>query len=236
MTASFDNPLRQYFENNPGRLMDKWLHYFDIYHRHFARYRGTDCVLMEIGVSHGGSLQMWKEYLGPGARIIGIDIDPRCKQFEEPGIQIHIGDQGDRGFLRALKPQLPPIDILIDDGGHHMHQLSISFEELYGSVKPDGVYLLEDLHTCYWKEYGGGYRSQFSFIEFSKLMIDHLNAYHSRDPNSFQVSQFTQSADSLHYYDSVLVIEKRPRMSPPTHKRTGTPSFPEFQGVAPKSA
>ena len=34
------NPLESYFRNNESRLIHKWLHYFDIDHRHFERFRG----------------------------------------------------------------------------------------------------------------------------------------------------------------------------------------------------
>jgi len=45
-------------------------------------------------------------------------------------------------------------------------------------------------------------------------MIDQINAWHSKGPAEFAVNDFTRSAHSLHYYDSMLVIEKRP-MTPP---------------------
>ena len=57
-------------------------------------------MVLEIGVFHGGSLQMWREYFGRGARIVGIDIDPRCRQFEEEQISVMIGDQADRALPR----------------------------------------------------------------------------------------------------------------------------------------
>ncbi len=76
-----ENPLAEYFFNNPGRLIHKWHHYFDIYHRHFARFRGRSPVVVEIGVFHGGSLQMWHHYFGPGTRVVGratAGSSPRC--------------------------------------------------------------------------------------------------------------------------------------------------------------
>src|SRR5689334_4217286 len=131
------NPLEDYFLRNPGRAMYKWTHYFEIYHRHFAPYRGRSPVVVEIGVFHGGSLQMWREYFGPGARIVGVDIDPRCREFEEDGVSVLIGDQNDRGFLASLRERLPRIDILIDDGGHRMEQQIATFEELYPHIHPE---------------------------------------------------------------------------------------------------
>ena len=72
----------------------------------------------------------------------------------------------------------------------------------------NGIYLCEDLHTSYWLYFGGGYKRNGTFVEYSKNFIDQLNAFHSEQrqliPNSF-----TRSVDSIHYYDSVLVIHKK---------------------------
>ena len=84
-----------------------------------------------------------------------MDIDSRCKAFEEDGIEIFIGSQEDREFWRKLKTKIPKVDILIDDGGHTMRQQIVTFEEMFDFVKDGGVYLCEDLHTSYWKSYGG---------------------------------------------------------------------------------
>ena len=222
------NDLESYFNNNPGRLIHKWRHYFEIYERHFARFRSKPITLVEIGVYKGGSLQMWKHYFGPQARIIGVDIDPQCAAFCDEQVEIAIGSQEDPKFLRSLADRLPPIDILIDDGGHTMSQQITTFEELFPRVAANGVYLCEDLHTSYWPTYGGGYRSPHSYIEYSKNFIDYINAWHAKEPEALRsanrervsreselsVSAFTRSVHSLHYYDSVLVIEKRP-MTPP---------------------
>ena len=88
-----DNPLEKYFRSNKKRLIHKWLHYFEIYHRHFERFRGKPVTVVEFGVSQGGSLQMWKHYFGPRARIIGIDVNPDCAMYVEPQIEVLIGSQ-----------------------------------------------------------------------------------------------------------------------------------------------
>ena len=69
-------------------MIDKWDHYFDIYDKYFSQYRDTDVVFVEIGIYQGGSLQMWKEYLGPKIMIYGIDINPECKKFEDEQIEV----------------------------------------------------------------------------------------------------------------------------------------------------
>ena len=220
------NDLELYFNQNKDRSITKWHHYFDVYERHFSKYRGKEIVLLEIGTFNGGSLQMWKSYFGDKAKIYGMDINPNCKQAEEENITILIGSQSDRKFLRNAIKDIPPIDILIDDGGHTMLQQIVSFEELFDHIKPDGLYLCEDVHTSYWKGYGGGHKRVGTFIEYSKNFIDKLNAYHSRQ-KSLPVSSFTRSVDSIHYYDSIVVIEKRPK-SEPIFSQTGTTIIPPY--------
>jgi hypothetical protein len=217
------NPLKTYFEQNNRRLIHKWMHYFEVYHRHFEQFRGKPITMLEIGVYHGGSLQMWKDYFGPQAHIIGVDVNPDCHDVSEDQIDIRIGDQADRKFLTSLLDEFGPFDIVLDDGGHMMDQQLISFEELYPNIKPDGVYLCEDLHTSYWKEYGGGHQKTGTFMEFTKGLIDQLNAFHSREER-LEVNDYTRSTHSMHYYDSILVIEKRKR-NPPEVRKTGYTSY-----------
>lgn len=217
------NDLERWFSDHKGRLVHKWEHYFEIYDRHFSRYRGSDVHILEIGVSHGGSLEMWRAYFGSSAKIYGIDVNPECKQFEDADTEIFIGDQANREFLRSVVARIPRIDILIDDGGHSMEQQIATYEEVFPSIEEDGVYLCEDLHTSYWPAYGGGYRKRDTFIEYSKTFIDYINAWHNRT-QQLTVSNFTKTVHSLHYYDSVLVIEKR-RMVQPKDVSAGIPTL-----------
>ena len=182
---------------------------------------------MEIGVWHGGSLQMWTRYFGRGARIVGVDIDPRCKAFANESVDIVIGDQSDRAFHAELRRRYPHVDILIDDGGHKMTQQIVTFEELFPHVQPNGVYLCEDLHTSYISDYGGGYRKDGTFVERAKSLVDALHGFYGGKPlvdAALRADDFTRSAHSIHFYDSVVVIEKR-AMTPPKSLRVGQPSF-----------
>lgn len=223
MSLTQTSDLELYFRQNKDRVIHKWNHYFDVYERHFSRFRGQEIVILEIGVFQGGSLQMWKNYFGDKAKIYGIDKNPNCKDLEEENIEIFIGSQSDRTFLRDIKKSIPKVDILIDDGGHTMKQQIVSFQELFDHVKDNGVYLCEDLHTSYWLKWGGGHKRRSTFIEYSKNFIDFLHAYHSHQ-NSLKVNTFTKSVDSLHYYDSIIVIEKSPREAP-FDEMTGNMSY-----------
>jgi len=230
MSATPENPLYEYFLGNQGRLIHKWRHYFEIYHRHFQRFRGQSPVVAEIGVFGGGSLQMWHHYFGPGTRVVGIDVDPRCKRFEDESTTILIGDQADPVFLAEVRRQVPRIDILIDDGGHLMHQQIMTLQELYLHIQPNGVYLCEDMHTSLFPSYAGGYRRRGTFLEYSKGLVDNLYAWYSAEQDQLAVNVFTLSTFALHFYDSVLVIEKRP-IDPPEEVTSGD-SSPDFVASA----
>jgi methyltransferase family protein len=208
------NPLVAYLEAHPrSRVLQKCPHYFDIYHRHLERFRGQRLTMIEIGVFNGGSLPMWRDYLGPQARIVGVDINPGCARFSEAGVDVVIGDQADRTFLRSLADRYPDFAILVDDGGHRMHQQIATLEELYPRLRSDGVYVCEDIGTSYIPVFGGGYLQPHTFVETVKPLIDRLNAFHSSDA-SLAPDEFTRTTESLHFYDNVLVIEKRARARP----------------------
>lgn len=206
--------LVEYFNENQNRnSITKWLHYFDIYEKHFNAFVDKKIKVLEIGVWQGGSLKMWKEYFGKEAQIIGVDINSKCKELEETQIRICIGDQANVDFLNKVIKEEGPFDIIIDDGGHYTHQQIISFNELFYSLNDGGVYLCEDLHTNYWKEYNGGYKKPNTFIELTKNLIDELNAFHS-ETEELKVSEFTENTTGIHIYDSVVVFDKQCRIRP----------------------
>jgi len=113
--------------------------------------------------------------------------------------------------LQEIKRKYPKIDIVIDDGGHFMDMQIISFEELYPHIQKDGVYFCEDVHTSYIDEYGGGLEREGTFIEYTKKLIDRLHAFHSRNKESYGPNKFTRSTNAIHFYDGIIVLEKKVR-------------------------
>jgi hypothetical protein len=186
------NTLRRLFDARvQGRGMFKWLHYFDAYQRHLQKFVGTHVHLVEVGVYSGGSLELWRDYLGPHARITGIDIMRECERYGGERICILIGDQGDRSFWRHARDTLPPIDVLIDDGGHTAEQQRVTLEETLPYLRPGGVYICEDVHN-------EGNR----FASFVQSMADGLNAAPEvASPLQAQVL-------SVHLYPFLVVVER----------------------------
>ncbi|QND51909.1 class I SAM-dependent methyltransferase [Phyllobacterium sp. 628] len=194
------------FLNHPGRIAHKWKHYFPVYEKHFSRYINRPVVMFEIGCGEGGSLQLWKQYLGPLATIVGLDIRPECKAFEEDQIQVRIGDQSNPDFLGTVLREFGPPDIVLDDGSHITKHVVASFQFLYPHVTRDGIYFVEDLQTAYWDEFGGGHKRPGTFIELCKDLMDELNAQYSR--GSVQESDFSKTTLSMSMYNALAVFEK----------------------------
>jgi len=214
--------LRDLFYHHEGKLIHKWDHYFDVYEKYFSRYRGTGkkINILEIGIWHGGSMQLWKKYFGDKVHVYAIDVDAECKELEEDNTSIFIGSQSDPKFLQDVIKQLPELDIIIDDGGHTMEQQKCSFENLFLKLKDGGVYIIEDTHTSYWQEFKGGLKNSNSFIEYTKNYVDSLHDAHIANKKRLLVNEITRHIDCISYYDSMIVFEKKLRERP-FHIRKG---------------
>jgi len=221
------NALKDIFHNHTGNLIHKWDHYFDIYEKYFSRYKGQKVNILEIGINHGGSLQLWKKYFGDKVHVYAIDFNPECKKLEEENTTIFIGSQSDRQFLRETLLRLPELDIILDDGGHVMIQQKVSFEELYMKLKEGGVYMVEDTHTSYWSEFGGGLKNRNSFIEYAKNLIDSLYDGHIKNQKNLLVNEISRHINSISFYDSIVVFEKQKRQTP-FHERRGHETIREY--------
>ncbi len=198
--------LWQDFLTNDQKIIHKWVHYFPIYERHFSGWRNKSLTFLEIGVSRGGSLQMWQRFFGPLCKIVGIDIDPQCKAHESPGIFVRIGDQSDPAFLQSIIDEFGVPDIVLDDGSHRMDHIAGSFHFLYTKMHKNAIYMVEDLHTAYWEEFGGGLEKPGTFINFAKQCVDRLNADHTR--GRLKPDAITRQTFGISFYDSIVCFEK----------------------------
>lgn len=100
--------------------------YFSAYTELFSHLRGTRCVFVETGVLGGGSLFMWRKWLGNDARIIGIDLNPAALRWRDHGFEIFIGDQGDPEFWNKTFREIGHFDAFLDDGGHQSFQQMVT--------------------------------------------------------------------------------------------------------------
>lgn len=164
--------IRDAFDKSPYRSI-KYSSYFAVYQKFFADFRGQPITFVEIGVLDGGSLFMWREFFGPQARIIGVDLNPAAKQWQDHGFEIFIGNQADPGFWQDFVEQVGAVDIVLDDGGHTFEQQIVTVEALLPIVADGGLLMVEDTHTSYDADFGGP--SRFSFVEYAKNRTDGIN-------------------------------------------------------------
>lgn len=120
--------------------------YLQIYEKYFSKYRNSLKTFLEIGLWEGESIRMWRDYFETGC-LVGADILD-LSHIQLPNTQIHICDQSDRKQLEFLASKtFNEYDIIIDDGGHWMHQQQITLATMFKYLKPGGIFVIEDLHT-----------------------------------------------------------------------------------------
>lgn len=150
--------------------------YCNKYEKYLPFKRFQDMNILEIGILDGKSLLTWRDYYYK-SNIVGIDINPDCKQFEnkENNISVEIGSQDDNNFLKNVVNKYGPFDMILDDGSHMNEHVIFSFEHLFNSVKSGGLYVVEDVHTSYWPWYNGGLNDPRSMMEYFKKLSDDIN-------------------------------------------------------------
>lgn len=228
------------FFNHKGRTAHKWLHYFDAYDEELAPYRHGFPIpgggvrplrVLEIGTSHGGSLQLLRKFFGNEAVLYAVDVDERCAVIDDPDLHVRIGSQADSAFLLRVVKEMGGVDLVIDDGSHvAKHQMS-SFQTLFPVLENGGLYVVEDLHTSYWRDYGGAYRRGKGFIEVAKTLIDDMHGHYHRGGDRLGQGA-RENIPRIAFWDSMVFIRKTARARPMVTK-VGSPSFAsksDYQG------
>ena len=207
-------PLLDIFVNNEGYPVHKWHHYIPIYERYFSSFRGQTVRFLEIGVFRGGSLKMWREYFGPEAVIYGVDKDPKCVRYDGEHGEVRIGSQDDEKFSLSVVEEMGGVDIVLDDGSHQVKHLKKSFNVLFPLLSEGGVYMAEDLHTSYWRGYGGAYGRKSNFFGFVLERINDMHHWYHVNP--LRNPGLKDMCSSIHVHDSIAVFEKK-RSFRPSH-------------------
>ena len=205
MTVEIEN----IFFHKLNKRSDKWYPYFNIYEKHLSKFRNKSPKILEIGIQGGGSLDLWHHYFGKDAKIYGVDNDQSVLEHKyDFDINITIGNQEDLEFWKNYTDSHGFFDIIIDDGGHTMKQQENTLFSLFKNLNYGGVYIVEDTHTSYWNDYGGGLKKSDSFIELSKNLIDLLHMRHIREMPSIQLINAFHGLESISFYDSIVALEK----------------------------
>lgn len=210
--------IEDLFWSNDGPVVDKWHHYLPLYEKYLSSWRGRPVRMLEIGVHRGGSLKLWRDFFGPEAVIFGIDINPDCASFDGQSGQVRIGSQDNPAFLRKVVAEMGGVDIVLDDGSHVSAHMRASLDALYPLLSDGGLYIVEDVHACYWTQFGGGYRRPGSFVETVKTMVDDMHHwYHTQGE---RIGATAGSLGAVHVHDSMVVLEKT-AVAPPRRSQRG---------------
>lgn len=218
---NFDGDLLDIFANNRGPIIHKWHHYIPIYSQLLNHFRGTEFSFLEIGVGSGGGIKMWRDYFGTKAHIWGIDVDETCKSYDGVNGKVRIGNQRDVVFLEKLMNEIGSLDVVVDDGSHHMKDIRTSFEFLFPRMKKGGLYIIEDLHTSFWYSSGGGYFRRANFLRFLGHYI--LGMHHNYHKKRIGISPLSKEINSIYIFDSVVAFRKGASLIPRHSKIGSTP-------------
>ena len=196
---------------------DKWgSHWYTPhYHAYLKRFRRHPINLLEIGVggfeaadSGGHSLRVWRDYFSK-ARIFGVDIHAKSLDLG-PRVSIERGSQDDPSFLTQMSERAGGFDVVIDDGSHVSAHVIHSFQTLFPLLRAGGVYIVEDLQTSYWPDWGGDStnltRTDTS-MGFFKSLLDGLNHAEIIRPG-VSPSYFDTHITGMHFHHNLVVIEK----------------------------
>lgn len=185
------------------KFTTKWESYFNVYDKIFESYKGKNITFVEVGVSTGGSLQMWRKFFGQNARIIGIELNPEAKNLEKEGFEIFIGNQSDVNFWKDFYKKVGNIDILLDDGGHKNIQQISTVHSSIPYINSGGLIVVEDTHASYLKEFKNP--SYFSFINYCNKLIESI---HRRCTSINKKSNiYTEKLFSISFYESITVMK-----------------------------
>ena len=129
--ASFHNYSRQYEEL-------------------LKNYRNNNIKYLEIGVKNGGSILAMRDAFKNASCILGLDINPSSKIYENitNNIFVEIGDGTNKDFIQQITKKYGTFDIILDDGSNTNKDVIMSFELLFPLLNDNGLYIVEDT-ICY---------------------------------------------------------------------------------------
>ena len=172
--------LQDLYQEHQGKVSDKWSIYLREYDRLFSPYRDKSVHFLEIGIQNGGSLEIWSKYFVKGEIFVGCDINPDCTKltYDDSRIAVVVGDANTDAIQRVILNHSSRFDLIIDDGSHTSSDIVKSFARYFPQLSEGGLFIAEDLHCSYWKDFEGGLYYPYSSIAFFKRLADIINHEH----------------------------------------------------------
>ncbi len=172
--------LQQTRQEHTGKLSDKWELYVAEYERLLSPYQDSPINLLEIGIQNGGSLEIWSKYFPHALKFVGCDINPKCSllRYDDPRIAVVVGDANSDAAQAQILGHAATFDIVIDDGSHRSSDIVRSFCRYFPRLVDGGIFIAEDLHCSYWRDFEGGLLYRYSSVEFFKRLADVVHHEH----------------------------------------------------------
>lgn len=110
----------------------------------------------------GASLKLWRALL-PCSNISFIEYNAECANNykaeveTEGGGRLYIGSQDDPKLLAQIAADAQAaggFDMIVDDGSHGPSHIFATLTALWPTIKPGGVYIVEDLGLHWWPNRG----------------------------------------------------------------------------------
>lgn len=126
--------------------------YFELVYNELFKPLREECkIFMEVGIYDCESIKLWRDYF-INAEIVGVEYNlpyslEKLGDTPRDRMTFIDGDQSKEEDLIKISQQYPSVDVIMDDGSHMMRDQQITLAKLFKSVKPGGIYVLEDLHT-----------------------------------------------------------------------------------------
>ena len=206
-----------------GKVSDKWESYLPFYDTLLAPIRDNKLNLLEIGVQNGGSLETWSKYFENAENIIGCDIDENCNllKYDDPRVKVIVGDANNANTFNKISESCSGYDLIIDDGSHKNYDIITSFLLYFPMLRSNGIYIVEDSHTLYMNEWGGGILNESSAYAFFKKVVDIINLeFWSKElridiyfRNFFPLGEFPAFLaegwiESIEFRNSLIILRK----------------------------
>ena len=185
------------------------------YQNHFKKLRKKRIKMFEIGVggyessiNGGNSLRMWKRYF-PFAKIVSLDLYDKSP-LEQSRIKIYQGSQTDPLILDKIIEENGEFDIIIDDGSHINEHVIFTFNHLFPKMKNPGIYVIEDVQTSYWDDFGGSSKNlkeNNTIMNYFKHLTDSINSQEIVN-EEYKENYFDKNIVSMHFYHNMIFIYK----------------------------
>lgn len=188
------------------------------YETHFEKFRGVNVKLLALGIGGyefpdqgGGDLKAFSEYFyRKDSNIFGVDIYDKSGIKFPPNVKTFIGSQNDGNFLTKVMLELGEPHIIIDDASHQNKLTIESFKHLFPWLKSGGVYVIEDLESSWYEDYGFDGTKNFkdtnhpSTINFLRELLNVVNIkFLTHEAKAaFEI-------ESIHFYQNIAFIIKK---------------------------